>query len=373
MAASETIQTISRLTPLVDALSLIDLRVKAVTPRTLDIHAAAGRALATDASATLRPMAALALTDGWAVAAEQTLGASDYAPVALLQPPQRIEAGAPLPLGADSVAPVDAIRSGDGPAEALATINPGDGVLPSGGDSDPGIPLRRAGERLRLTDLAVFAALGRARATVREPRIRVLPVRDDVIVVAAARLVAGDIVRRGGVATLEPAGRDMAATLAADNADAIVVVGGTGAGRNDDSIKVIARDGDLAWHGVAVTPGETAAFGFAGARPVLLLAGRLDGALAVWLTVGRRLQDRLAGAQRNDGDGLETLPLMRKVTSTVGLTEVVPVRCHNNQAEPLASKYLPLSSLTRADGWILVPAESEGYSVGAPVQVRPWP
>ncbi len=67
------------------------------------------------------------------------------------------------------------------------------------------------------------------------------------------------------------------------------------------------------------------------------------------------------------------MPLARKVTSTVGLAEVVPVRRDDGKAEPLASKYLPLSSLTRSDGWILVPAESEGYSAGAQVQVRPWP
>ena len=67
------------------------------------------------------------------------------------------------------------------------------------------------------------------------------------------------------------------------------------------------------------------------------------------------------------------LPLARKVTSTVGLAELVPVRRHAGQAEPLATKYLSLSSLARSDGWILVPADSEGYSAGSPVQVRPWP
>ena len=41
--------------------------------------------------------------------------------------------------------------------------------------------------------------------------------------------------------------------------------------------------------------------------------------------------------------------------------------------EPLASRYLPLSALTRSDGWIMVPAESEGYAEGTTVQVRPWP
>ena len=67
------------------------------------------------------------------------------------------------------------------------------------------------------------------------------------------------------------------------------------------------------------------------------------------------------------------MPLARKVTSTVGLAEVVPVRRNGGQAEPLATKYLPLSSLARSDGWILVPADSEGYAAGAPVQMRPWP
>ena len=43
------------------------------------------------------------------------------------------------------------------------------------------------------------------------------------------------------------------------------------------------------------------------------------------------------------------------------------------QAEPLAMKYLPLSSLARSDGWFLVPADSEGYSEGSAVQVKPWP
>ena len=227
-----------------------------------------------------RPSAALALLDGWALAADATLGAGGYSPALLAQPPQRIEAGQPMPPDTDSVAPFDAVKVTDGRAEALAIVNPGDGVLSAGGDCDPAIPLRRAGERLRATDLAAFAAAGIARITVREPRIRVLALRGSGIINAAARLVASDIERRGGSARLDDAGRDLGVVLAAESADAIVVIGGTGSGRNDTSVHMLAREGRLAVHGIALTPGETAALGFVGPRPVLMLPGRLDAALA---------------------------------------------------------------------------------------------
>jgi molybdopterin molybdotransferase len=372
-AASETIQTIARLTPLADVLAMVDLGVKPVTPRTIDLAAASGRTLAVDATARARPNSAMALLDGWALAADATLGAGGYSPALLPLTPQRVEVGQPMPPDTDSVAPFDAVKVNDGRAEALVIINPGDGVLAAGGDSDPAIPLRRAGERLRATDLAAFAAAGIVRITVREPRIRVLPLRGSAIINAAARLVASDIEHRGGSARLDAAGHDLGVALAAESADAIVAIGGTGNGRNDTSVHTLAREGRLAVHGIALTPGETAALGFVDLRPVLMLPGRLDAALSVWLMVGRRILERLAATPHKESEPVEMLTLARKVTSTVGFAEVVPVRRNAGNAEPLATKYLPISSLARSDGWILVPADSEGYSAGSAVQVRPWP
>jgi molybdopterin molybdotransferase len=372
-AASDPIQTITRLTPLAEVLATVDSDVKPVTPRTIDVAAAAGRTLAADAMAPACPSAALALQDGWALAADDTLGAGGYAPVLLMHTPQRVEAGQPMPVGTDSVAPLDAMKVTAGRAEALVTVNPGDGVLPAGGDSDPGIPLRHAGDRLRITDLAALTCAGLARVTVREPCIRVVPLRGSGIIGAAARLVASDIERRGGAAQLDDASRDLGGVLAAESADAIVAIGGTGSGRNDASVQMLARAGRLVVHGMALTPGETAAFGFVGSRPVLLLPGRLDAALSVWLVVGRRMLERLAASKMKESEPAETLTLARKVVSTVGLAELVPVRRKGGTAEPLATKYLPLSALAHSDGWILVPADSEGYAAGAQVQVRPWP
>jgi molybdopterin biosynthesis enzyme len=118
-------------------------------------------------------------------------------------------------------------------------------------------------------------------------------------------------------------------------------------------------------------PGETSAFGLVGSRPVLLLPGRLDAALAAWLVVGRRLLARLHGGREDEPAA--SARLSRKIASTVGIAEVVPVRRHGAEVEPIATGVLPLQSLSRADGWVLVPADSEGHSAGTAVDVRPLP
>jgi molybdopterin molybdotransferase len=90
--------------------------------------------------------------------------------------------------------------------------------------------------------------------------------------------------------------------------------------------------------------------------------------------MGRRMLERLTASTLNkENELVETLALSRKITSTVGLAELVPVRRMAGAVEPMAIKYLPLSALARSDGWILVPADSEGFSAGSAVQVRPWP
>jgi molybdopterin biosynthesis enzyme len=183
-------------------------------------------------------------------------------------------------------------------------------------------------------------------------------------------MIARAIERAGGAAEVAH-GRTLEEALCAPSVDAVVAIGATGAGRHDTSIKTLARVGRLDLHGVGIRPGETAALGTAGSHPVLLLPGRLDAALAAWLVIGSRLLARLTAA--SDSEAASPARLARKVTSTVGLAEVVPVACGPEGVEPLASGYLPLQALARADGWILVPPESEGFPAGAMVEVRSFP
>jgi molybdopterin molybdotransferase len=115
--------------------------------------------------------------------------------------------------------------------------------------------------------------------------------------------------------------------------------------------------------------------GFIGTRPVLIVPGRLDCALAIWLLIGRHIIAKLSAGHVEDTPRL--LPLKRKVASTIGLTELVPVRYEQlgNEivADPLASGYLSFEVLTGSDGWVTIPAESEGFAAGRQVAVRPWP
>jgi len=159
--------------------------------------------------------------------------------------------------------------------------------------------------------------------------------------------------------------------LARDEADAVIAIGGTGSGRDDDSVRNLTRLGRVEAHGIAISPGETGAFGFVGERPVLLIPGRLDAVLAAWLLIGRHLTAKLAGGMVAENS--VCLPLRRKVTSTIGMTELVPVSSSDGFAEPLASGYLSSMALARSDGWFAVPADSEGFAAGTRVAINPWP
>ncbi len=134
---------------------------------------------------------------------------------------------------------------------------------------------------------------------------------------------------------------------------------------------MLARMGEVAIHGFGIAPGETAALGSAKGHPVLMLPGRLDGALAAFLVVGDALLRRLTGASSPQTGTPVTLA--RKIVSTVGLAEVVPVRRVADGIEPLATGYWPAQAITRADGWVLVPPESEGFAAGAQLEMQAFP
>jgi molybdopterin biosynthesis enzyme len=371
MGLDSSMQRISRLTPLGAILDLIEQRVAAVAPRQMPVADAAGRTLVGDVVVPQLPRQATALRDGFAVDAAALADASAYAPVSFANAPPRIDAGEALPSGADAVLPVDAVALRGSRAEAVMPVVAGEGVLPAGGDAMAQTPLRRAGQNLRALDIAALAAAGIAEVSVRAPRVALASSHPAGSLVGAAALdfLSRGVAGAGGLVTSDPAALE--AALADEQNDAVLVVGGTGSGRRDNAVHILARLGRVEAHGIAIAPGETAAVGFVGRRPVLLLPGRLDAAIAVWLLIGRHLMAKLAGGRAVD----RPVPMLlkRKITSTIGLTELIPVRCADGLAEPLGCGYLSLTALAHSDGFIVVPPDSEGFAEDMKVAVTPWP
>jgi molybdopterin biosynthesis enzyme len=362
-------QRIGRLTPLADVLAAV-AGIEPVAPRDMAIGKAQGCVLAADVLAKdAWPAAPVALRDGWAVDSDATRDAGPYAPLTLQLPPERVDAFAVLPPGADAVAPLDAVTALGGVMQVMAPVAPGEGVLAAAGDIEQGAVFRAAGLRLRASDIAALSVGGIAAVCVRQPLVRLVNTRPgDAMLDAAAALVARAISASGAQSEMSP---DLDEALRKDDADAIIAIGGTGAGRHDRSVIALSRAGVVTCHGIGLSPGETLAYGTANGHPVLLMPGRIDAVLACWLVLGRAIVDRLSGA-RDSGIAV-TATLARKVTSTVGFAEVIPLARIGDGVGPLASGYLPLQSLARADGWMLVPAESEGYPAGTAIEMRPLP
>jgi molybdopterin molybdotransferase len=182
--------------------------------------------------------------------------------------------------------------------------------------------------------------------------------------------------RDGGViAELRQIERHRAAILGAltpAETDLIIVVGGTGPGSGDVSAAALADAGELAAHGVALTPGETAGFGLTNRIiPTFLLPG--PPAACFWayeFLVGRAVRHR-AGRDQALPYRPQDMTTARKIVSRIGTTEVCPVRrVSDARVESVAAfASAGLGAAVLADGFVVVPEGCEGYPEGAVVTV----
>jgi molybdopterin molybdotransferase len=141
-------------------------------------------------------------------------------------------------------------------------------------------------------------------------------------------------------------------------------------GLEDHAPRILAEVGELAVHGVALRPASPTGLGFLGGRPVFLLPGNPVSCLCAYDLFASRAVRGLGGRDRGLPYRSCRLPLARKIVSMVGRVDYARVRVNAGQVEPLAvSGASILSSTTRADGFVLVPADLEGYAPGEEVEV----
>lgn len=389
------------------ALAWLDAQLRPPAVESVPVRDAAGRVLAapvvSDADV---PGFDRATMDGYAVVAESTEGATSYnrlplvvigeslpghpfeAPVATGQA-VRIMTGAPLPCGCDAVLPAEYTESsGPGPAEtisAISDVSPGKNVGRRGEDIERGTTLFQCGRVLRPQDLGVLSSVGVSDVPVcARPRVRIvvtgneiLPAgsrpRDYHIVDANGPMLSALVERDGGVVDFRgPIPDDEETILDAlrADADAIVVSGGSSVGIEDHAPALVARHGELGVHGIAMRPSSPTGLGRIGDRLVFLLPGNPVSCLCAYDFFAGRAIRALGGRGKTWPYRSARGTLARKISSPIGRLDYARVRMIDGTVEPLAIAGASiLSSTTRADGFVIVPADSEGFAAGDPVDV----
>ncbi|BBU62130.1 molybdopterin-binding protein [Methylosinus sp. C49] len=341
------------------AVSLLAATTRAVTPRRVETSAALHRVAAADIEApAAMPPLHQALDDGWAIKADDTLGASPYAPGFSSIAPRRVRIGETLPDFADAVLPLPKASEASGAFEICGTVAPGEGMRAAGNDLRRGEVIAAAGARLDERHIALMRAAEIGDALVRIPR---------VLIVGAG--VVGDWL--AGLAEQEGADCAMIEASAqgdpSDAEDLILVVDPSEwrdrTRRHERTLfsRIAMRPGEMTGCAVRESPhsSETA---------TIFVGARLESALAAWLLLIRPCLRRLAGATSRDGAA--SLPSTRKIVSAPGVSELTLLRRLDGEAktgarwEPLATGDIPYSAIANADAWLLVDAQSEGFAAG---------
>ena len=353
------------LTPLDLALAVLLRGVEPVVPIDLPLDAALGCVAAGTPPLGAYPPHDIAATDGWALCASDLVGASTYSPLPLVAHPVWVEAGDALPEGCDCVLDADAVDTAGPITEVLAEGFPGQGVRRAGSDMAAGTSIVAEGLPVRASELLLARAAELKTLSVRRPRLRVINMPGGA---AAAHFIA-DQARAAGVevTAAEASARDAASIanmLDTTACDLLLTIGGTGVGRKDAALVALADCGEVLAHGMAMQPGRTAAIGRIGSVPVIALPGLPDQAFATWLALVRPALDHLSTRAWRKS---VALPLARKIASHVGIAEIALLAEEQGAWLPLAVGELSLQAIARADAWLLVSCDSEGFAAGAPV------
>ena len=376
---------------------------EALPTETVSLYEAGGRVLATEVASRVNvPNFARSMMDGFAVRSEQTYGATPYNPqplqiigtclpgqpfVGRVEPGQavRIMTGAPLPDGADAVLPVENTEVDGQTLLAMGEVSAGKHIGQIGEDIRAGEVIEPAGRILRPQDLGVISSIGvGAVRVVRRPRVRIVITGNELlpagtppegcrIADANGPMLQALVARDGGIPIsrdIVPDNPDALRTALRDDADVILVSGGSSVGQEDYVPKLLAEEGELAIHGVAMRPSSPAGMGRLDGRLVFLLPGNPVSCLCAYDFFAGRAIRALGGRSKDWPHRRVRVVLNRKLVSTVGRVDYARVQVHGSEAEPLAvSGASVLSSTTRADGFVIIPSDSEGYPPGTEVTV----
>jgi len=312
-----------------------------------------------------------------------------------LQPGQalRIMTGAPIPVGADSVYPQEAVER-DGSRVVVPPIAKGANVRARGEDVRAGAVVLPAGTVLRPQELGVAASLGCSQLLVRQkPRVAVLSTGDEVAEPGDARkpgqiydanrfALCGLVAAAGGAVADHGIVPDLFDELrarlieAAGSADIVLTSGGVSVG-DYDLVKAVLQDiGAIDFWQVAMQPGRPIAvgrigpahfFGLPGNPVACMLTFHLFVRPVLWKLVGRR---ELFGAPFR---AVATESMQKKLGRREfkrGILKYTGERWEVGTTGPQGSGIL--TSMTHANCLIVFEEERGDVTAGETVWVEPF-
>ncbi len=304
----------------------------------------------------------------------------------------RIMSGAPLPTGADAVVPLEATDAGMPTVAVHGTVVPGENVRRSGEDVVADQVVVEAGAQVGAREVALLAAVGRARVRVRpKPRVVVIstgtelvepgsqmspgliPDSNGYMLAAAAHDAGADAFRAGPVPDEH---RQLMDTLEDQlvRADLIVTTGGITAGTYDTVRTVLDLLGEVEFTRVAMTPGMPQGHGHLGPdeTPIFTLPGNPASAYVAFEVFVRPVIRRMLGHQQLYRPLLPAR-LTSPVTGQRGVRSYVRARMDGAgetlTATPIAEP--GLVGLRLADGLVLLPEGTGHVPAGSIVSVMP--
>ena len=392
--------------PLEEALALVlEAAVPITRTERVGIRDANGRVLAEEATAALDvPPFDRAAMDGYAVVAEDTFGAGRYDPKVLRciekvytgQLPSRsisrgecieIATGAPMPAGADAVVMVEETeKSGSDDIRVFTPVYPRQHVGRRAADISAGSPLLSLGDILNPSRIGALAAVGTFETTVfQRPRVAVLSTGNEIVEPGRPLgpgqiydinqfTLASIITTHGGIVVSHPPAPDSLPELidairSAAEADIVVFSGGSSVGERDLIMDALQQIGDVVFHGIAVKPGKPTVFGKIGSTPVFGMPGYptscLSNAYMLLVPVLRRTARLPAYVPRTI-----VLPLAGRIVSTTGRHQFYTVRIADGRAVPAFKASGDITSMSLADGYIEIPAQTDIVEAGEIVEVK---
>lgn len=337
-----------------------------------------------------------AAVKGLAVRCRDTFGATDLQPVRLVYGENAfpVDTGDALPSDADAVIAIErAEAAGEGEAIIRSAAFPWQNVRKVGEDIVSGELLLPQNHRLLPPDVGALLTAGTLELTVyARPRVWILPTGIGPVPAAGVSETApGEIVEVNGTVLswmVEECGGEPLLQAPVDGcenirlrldaavdspADVVLVNAGLSICSRDFAAAAMADLGTVLVDGVAMAPGESTILGVVRGKPVVGLPGCPVSAILAFEEFVRPLLYALQGLPAPSFAEAKAI-LGRRTPSRPGLEEFLRVILGRVKgrliAMPVQRGAGVVTSLTRADGIVRIPQESEGVDTGEEVLVR---